>query len=160
MDKIFNRFFDWIESKGGVQRVAEKVGKAPQTFYNYQRRNSLPNMETLSLIAEQYPDFDANYVLTGQSLKTDVTEKDQEILMLQMKIDVLKSLLIDSTAENRGGKKFNGIGFRPGSIKGQTNPVRNVPKRASRTVTVDLTQKESVNTSQVNKFGIIRFCDN
>ena len=61
MDEVLKRFFDWLESHGGPKKVAPAVGKSPQVFHNYLNRSSAPNTETMKLLSEAFPDFDATY---------------------------------------------------------------------------------------------------
>ncbi len=68
-----------MNTNGGPTEVARKVGKTPQSFYNYANRGSMPNMEILQLIASGYPDFDANYILRGVPFSSSETELRKEI---------------------------------------------------------------------------------
>ena len=90
MKEIMDRFIDWVNKRGGPTRVAITIGKSPQSFYNYTNRGSKPNMEIFALLANNYPDFDTDFILTGRS--KSVSTKEEEYKALEAKYLILQSM--------------------------------------------------------------------
>lgn len=87
MKETLKRFLNWVESNGGPSAVAKRIGKTPQTFYNYRDRGSMPNMEVLELLVSAYQEFDVNYILTGQSSSARVKQLEYEVGVLNQMLD-------------------------------------------------------------------------
>ena len=83
----------------------------------------------------------------------------RELAEMQIKLDTLQSLYVDSIVSIRNGgsagKKFDGMSFRPSPVK--TNPIR---RGVSRSTSVSVVKKTVLaHTSKSNLYGF-RFCDN
>lgn len=61
------RLLEFVESHGGPTKVARTMGTSPQIFYNYRNGLSEPGSKVYIEIKRGYPDFDANYILFGQT---------------------------------------------------------------------------------------------
>ena len=67
MENSVKRLLEFVDSKGGIATVAEKIGVSKVLFYNYKNRGSMPNMGVLELLSNHYDEFDSEYVLKGVS---------------------------------------------------------------------------------------------
>jgi len=76
MENSVKRLLEFVDSKGGIASVAEKIGVSKVLFYNYKNRGSMPNMGVLELLSNNYEDFDSEYILKGIS----------RIILLQEKV--------------------------------------------------------------------------
>lgn len=85
-----DRFIEWINRHGGPTPIAVAIGKSPQSFYNYTNRGSKPNMEIFALLANAYPDFDTDFILTGRRKSSAAIE--EEMKELEAKYKVLQSM--------------------------------------------------------------------
>lgn len=101
------RFLEWVERNGGPSTVAKKIGKSPQSFYNYRDRGSMPNMEIMSLLVDAYPDFDLNFIFRGiQSPDVDPVIEDlrQRLRRSEAIVDSLVSLKKTKGTINSSGR--------------------------------------------------------
>lgn len=90
MKEIMDRFIEWVNKHGGPTPVAVAIGKSPQSFYNYTNRGSKPNMEIFALLANAFPDFETDFILTGRKKSSAVIE--EEFKELEAKYKVLQSM--------------------------------------------------------------------
>lgn len=99
MKEIMDRFIDWVNKHGGPTPVAIAIGKSPQSFYNYTNRGSKPNMEIFALLANHYPDFDTDFILTGRSKSESVAE--EKFKSLEAKYQILQSMYEEVSAQKK-----------------------------------------------------------
>ena len=90
MKEIMDRFIEWVNKHGGPTPVAVTIGKSPQSFYNYTNRGSKPNMEIFALLANHYPDFDPDFILTGRNKSTAAAE--EKLKEMEAKYHILQSM--------------------------------------------------------------------
>jgi len=90
MKEIMDRFIEWVNKHGGPTPVAVTIGKSPQSFYNYTNRGSKPNMEIFALLANHYPDFDPDFILTGRNKSTAAAE--ERLKEMEAKYQILQSM--------------------------------------------------------------------
>jgi hypothetical protein len=93
LNEVLVRLQEFTDQKGNWSELARPIGKNPAIFYNLVRRNAKPSVETLEEIAMAFPDFDLNYIITGESrglLHEELVEKSKEIQRLQEEIAHLK----------------------------------------------------------------------
>lgn len=64
---IIKRLEEFFESKGGSMAVAKSINKHPNKLYVISRNETLPSIYTLLEIKEAYPDFDLNWIISGDT---------------------------------------------------------------------------------------------
>lgn len=108
MKEIMDRFIEWVNKHGGPTPVAIAIGKSPQSFYNYTNRGSKPNMEIFALLANHYPDFDTDFILTGRGKSGhDIEDK---LKALESKYQILQSMYEEVSAQKKN--------LMPGKFRG------------------------------------------
>ena len=115
------RILAFIERKGGVAKVARAIGKHPTLFYNIERKGVIPNLETLSLIKDKFPDFDLNWVAIGEvqengltRIKIEPTELEKKCKQLETENTLLKEYNNELKMEKN--KLFDLLGKDEGEI--------------------------------------------
>lgn len=108
MKEIMERFIDWVNKHGGPTPVAVAIGKSPQSFYNYTNRGSKPNMEIFALLANAFPDFDTDFILTGRNKSSSDLEK--QLAEWRAKYELLQSMFEDVSAQKKN--------MMPGKFRG------------------------------------------
>ena len=63
--EILERLSEFVETKGGISKVAVTIDRSPQVFYSMFRRGTMPGVDLLSSLMEAYDDFDFNFVVFG-----------------------------------------------------------------------------------------------
>ena len=106
---VLVRLMEFAESKGGFSEMGRMLGKSPALFYNWVSRNQVPSVGTLGELAEQFPDMDLNYIISGrvsslekenQSLKEELDIQRSVVARLVGKPEATtKSLLVDEESE-------------------------------------------------------------
>lgn len=95
INPILKRLSEFAESKGGFAEIGRRIKKHPSMFYNLVRRDAVPSLNTLTDIAEAFPELDLNYLIRGvasSAVEVETMNKlRREVQMKQATIDVLTS---------------------------------------------------------------------
>jgi hypothetical protein len=83
LNEVLARLQEFAEEKGNWSELARPIGKNPAIFYNLVRRNAKPSVETLEEIAGAFPDFDLNYIITGERRGVDQVELEDRAETIQ-----------------------------------------------------------------------------
>jgi len=103
IDESVTRLLEFVESKGGIAKVARQIGKSTQLFYNYRNGLSEPTRKVFVSIKEFYPDLDINYIFFGESVSSN-----ERIELFEKKIEELTK---DNITLMKSLLKEKGVGF-------------------------------------------------
>lgn len=92
-EPILTRIIKFVESKGGIREVSGRINWNYQTINSIFKRGSSPKCDLLRDLARNYPDFDLNYIVTGQS-----KNNDSRIAELESDLALFKTLLKNTVA--------------------------------------------------------------
>ncbi len=103
INPVLKRLSEFADSKGGFAEIGRRIQKHPSMFYNLVRRDAVPSLNTLTEIAEAFPDLDLNYLIRGVSSGNVDAEAlirlRREVEMKQATIEVL-TIAAKKTTEN------------------------------------------------------------
>jgi hypothetical protein len=108
MEKIIQRLQIFIESKGGVSVVAEKLDKHPNKFYVMFRGETKPNSATIHELKVNFPDLDLNWLYTGvggfdglSKIEIPLSEIEKENQRLKFELEVKGETIKKLQKENQ-----------------------------------------------------------
>ena len=113
-EKIKSRFAEEVGALGvSKSAIADRIGFSSQTFTNVTSGRNMPGALLLSRIAEEFPGFDPNYVLTGRR----IGDESMELKKLREELALKDSLLEITTRAVRDARlemgKHKGVSFHP-----------------------------------------------
>lgn len=65
-NEVLQRVISFMNLRGGIAPVARKIGKSEQTFRSMISRDTKPSVDLLQDFANEFDDFDVNYIVPGR----------------------------------------------------------------------------------------------